>query len=116
MRLIDADALKDNLVNDMVVDGWETITAYMEGKRGRSGYIDGIVDALACIENADTVDPVKHGKWKERTIDDEERMVYCSVCGDEYREQEVDLADWVKDFFNFCPNCGAKMERSEDEL
>ena len=54
MRLIDADELKDRIVNDMVVDGWDTIAAYLDGKCGRSAYLDGIVDALACIDVSPT--------------------------------------------------------------
>lgn len=57
--------------------------------------------AKAIIESIPTVDPVKHGKWIEYPIAD--GMNQCSVCG------VLRFGD-----SNYCPNCGAEMERSED--
>ena len=53
------------------------------------------------LDDAPTVDavPVKHGHW----IKDNKRMVYqCSVCHGSF--QEIGYG------FNFCPECGAKMD------
>lgn len=100
MRLIDADALKDNLVNDMVVDGWETVTAYMKGERRHSDYLDGIENALYCINNADTVDPAKHGKWEDKGS----LSCRCSECGCKSPKE-----------YPYCPNCGAMMLEGEPD-
>lgn len=60
------------------------------------------------VTNAPTIDAVSvvHGKWIDRSDGIEGAWNYCSVCG----EQAIDLYD-------FCPNCGAKMdgERKESE-
>lgn len=56
---------------------------------------------------------VKHGKWKNKAILDESlepTSAYrhrCSVCQFEIFTTSESL------WWNYCPNCGAKMERSE---
>ena len=58
---------------------------------------------LSDIENAPTVDaePIKHGEWIESKVGGYDK---CSVCG------EPTLAK-----YNFCPNCGAKMDGESKE-
>ena len=49
--------------------------------------------------------PVKHGRWQE-----EIGMIMCSECGDAWaigQEEEVRS-------FNYCPNCGARMDGDEN--
>lgn len=65
------------------------------------------------IVNAPTIDPVKHGKW----IKNEGRYGWhCSVCG----EDDLYAFAWNSDKGEkelqdrYCPECGAKMERSEE--
>lgn len=85
MRLIDADALPKY-----------------------TGMALSAVDVAMAVENAPTIDPVKHGKWIEHTEpepwDRHQAWFWtCSECG------AVGI-----DEFRYCPNCGAKMERSEE--
>ena len=88
-RLIDADLLME---------------AYLQDKKS------GAVSMVKLIEEAPTVDLVKHGKWigvmtEEWCTFDECK---CSVCGDvEYFNK-----GWKK--FSCCPNCGAKMDEVEE--
>ena len=52
------------------------------------------------------VRPVRRGKWEPS--EKYKGYVSCSVCHDCYVEQE-----WVTKLkWNFCPNCGARMEES----
>lgn len=51
------------------------------------------------IEDAPTVDPVKHGHWINGNW-----AIRCSVCG-------YDMPWAVR---NYCPNCGAKMDEVEE--
>ena len=44
----------------------------------------------------------KHGEWIFHSIESPYRWE-CNKCGDKVRAR-----------YNFCPNCGAKMERSEE--
>lgn len=71
-------------------------------------------DALAFIENApeEDVAPVVHGEWVEESneaySDACEAYItwttyLCSKCGNE-----------IMKAFNFCPNCGAKMDGGND--
>ena len=62
------------------------------------------------VEKAEFVDDVtltqsnqKRGEW----VKDKDGTTTCTNCG-------FALEDWVQGvFYNFCPNCGAKMEESE---
>ena len=98
MRLIDADALFNNLAD------------YWGIPKDWDGRIHRICDdALSTIENFPTVDAVEvvHGRWMptyhtyynrdgEYQIADE---FHCSKCG-----------IYSRDEWHFCPNCGAKMD------
>ena len=56
------------------------------------------------IENAPTVDPVKHGCWVETHPEWkwEYRSQKCSCCGAEHKNQ-----------WRFCPSCGAQMRMTQ---
>lgn len=102
MRLIDADTLKEHKYYSNE-DGTpvEKISAW---KQGWNDAIDAIADY------ASTVDPMKHGHWVEQECCD---WVYskecrCSECG-KYRLMTNPFGrEW-----NYCPNCGAKMDGVE---
>lgn len=51
------------------------------------------------------VEPVKHGKWIGKPIGGYS-TVRCSVCGDVFLENN---GKW-----NYCPNCGAKMDEEQE--
>lgn len=61
---------------------------------------DKIIDGIYEIPSAD-VAPVRHGRWMKN--DD----YTCSLCG--YRMVIGDGA------YNYCPNCGARMDGGEDD-
>lgn len=63
------------------------------GKR-RTGGIE------KAIDDAPTVDPVKHGKWR---YDEALELEWCSECGFGKRKGD-------KRWYSYCPNCGCKME------
>jgi DNA-directed RNA polymerase subunit RPC12/RpoP len=43
-----------------------------------------------------------HGRWVEDTITD---MIACTECGHAWN-----IIDNCTETFNYCPNCGAKMD------
>ena len=51
------------------------------------------------------VEPVKHGRWIEKDKYTFGVMYDCSICGDRILDNGH---SW-----NYCPNCGAKMDESE---
>lgn len=63
--------------------------------------------ALEMWNNAKCADEekVSHGEWLER----KDNVFECSCCG-----YQFDNEGYLH-FFNFCPNCGAKMDKEELE-
>ena len=93
MRLIDADALKDEVMK---------IWAYIQCTTG-----DDVMNAVMTdIKNAPTVDaePVRHGHWiwKERK-GIREAWYQCSECN-AYDLREIDVTS------HYCWACGSKMD------
>lgn len=98
MRLIDADALIEDIDGDLT-------DSIAEGR------------AIEKIMNAPTIEERKTGKW---IIDDDWNMCdiegtligtkeyECDKCG--YREL---VFDGTVTHLNYCPNCGADMRQSE---
>ena len=106
MRQIDADALqyrrKDYGGYDDVSDKERT---------------EGIMFLLKeDIDNAPTIDPVKHGKWRKKRvvkcdgIIEEFQQAQCSACGCFHTTPY----EYYFEDYKYCPRCGAKMERSEE--
>lgn len=70
--------------------------------------------AINCAEemigHLPTIDPVKHGRWEEKTVNtcriDEWQSARCSVCG---RYHTTPYMYYFTDF-KYCPNCGKPME------
>ncbi len=94
-RYIDADAF-DDTVQKLNGQGWHITN--IDYKR-----MDRV---LVEMPTADVVE-VKHGKWICNPSDAIEAMFTkpkCSECGFE-----------SADGGNYCPNCGAKMEREEEK-
>ena len=67
-----------------------------------TGYALSANEVAKAVENAPTIEaePVRRGKW----VLDGKYDRHCSLCN----ENVV----WS---FNYCPNCGAKMEEEQDE-
>lgn len=85
-RPIDADAL----IEEALAEG-----AY--------GYVDAFQIAIAPTLD---VAPVRHGQWE--TNSDKPDTLICSVC-------KCGFDMWKHDPHNFCPNCGAKMDKEKRE-
>ena len=63
-------------------------------------------DAADCIRYMDAADvaPVRHGRWV--SVPHKLARV-CSVCN---RDEPYKFADIDTDVYDYCPNCGAKMD------
>lgn len=97
MRLIDADALADNIAvlferNQALIDEW--LMYHVE-------------DA---IDEAPTIDaePVRHGKWLFEEYPDGYYHSKCSLCNSWFSE------DAFLNPYKYCPNCGACMIKQGD--
>ena len=90
------------------MDDWVSRKALLEKAweaDTQCGYVQ-VVD-VGDIENAPAVDaePVVHARWEPFRGKAYSRKE-CSCCG-------WDGQEWIK-FYNFCPNCGAKMNGGND--
>ena len=92
MKLIDADGLLEK--TECLFKDLNSTEDYMG-----IGYNHGVGDSIAIIKNAPTIEaePVKTGKWIWKG-----HYLVCSECG-------YDDGDRT----NYCPKCGARMERTE---
>lgn len=97
-RLIDADALTDELIKGIEAD---------TGKSVQTTFTKSVCMILCkAIEQQPTIDaePVRHGNW-ECTYSPNGFLLEqtCSECGLTFEEPSgVD--------YNYCPNCGARMD------
>lgn len=105
MRLIDADALKSKIIS------WLK-PLEDEAKMVEADNIT--VSVIMEIEDAQTVDPVKHGRWVREKIENGRMGVSCSCCDfpiwtvGEFKDVQHDELD------RFCPHCGAYMMEGEN--
>ena len=71
----------------------------------RACWVDDMLDEVECFQPSD-VAPVVHGRWVEH-LDEME----CSVC-----KRQWNYCDNDTNTFNFCPNCGAKMDGGDENV
>ena len=97
MRLIDADALKEDIEQQCALlrltkdnDELNQISMVLE-----SGFV-------AHIDKMPTIEERKKGKW----INKDGGLATCSACGDRWGVWSV---------MNYCPNCGADMRKEIDD-
>ena len=69
----------------------------------------GMERARDSVENAPAADvvPAVHGRWEIKTDNYDCEYAMCSVCGEEFYDANEDTIDIT---FNYCPNCGARMD------
>lgn len=120
MRLIDADALKEVICNNVY-----PVTDYFNSRDYGMFWTGGIEKAIDEMPTIDA-EPVKHGKWKIKTINTfdlaygttgYEPVYQCSVCGgmmESYLRLDEPIMPEDADFPRYCPRCGARMD--EDEI
>lgn len=110
MRLIDADALKEDLrqyFTDGVLDGVSAKLTFHQilhdidnAPTADKGYNEGHIDGMLKAEKL-YARPI--GEWK---LDDTEQFYYCSNCKCILYPKPIDPS------WGFCPVCGTKMEES----
>ena len=68
-------------------------------------------ECLWAILDIPTVDvaPVRHGEWAS-----EETAVTCTACGRSY-DTDFEVKQNVIRDFDYCPNCGAKMDGKDGD-
>ena len=110
-RLIDANEIVE--VAEHAYHEWNLAMAAADGQRqiNRVFKMQELCKAVKAVaEAAPTVDavPVVHGRWIEDTYSNSTYDADCSVCGEKIKWNGC-MCD-----FNYCPNCGAKMDGGND--
>ena len=123
MRLIDVDALIENLEYDIELDARALDDAdFLIGINRDLAQFDKDCkqNAVDMLKKAPTVDaePVRHGKWIEGKAKNiktgEVRLVRkCSECESGYFI--YDFLNSVDEIPSYCPHCGAKMDGDKHE-
>ena len=72
----------------------------------RNGKFDCIMNENRCINTAADVAPVRHGRWVEQEKYTFGVMYGCSICDNLILDNGH---SW-----NYCPNCGAKMDKPDE--
>ena len=95
MRPIDADALIAKFKDDL-----ENLQEF--------AFQMATIGAINTVKRQPTIDavPVVHGRWIEEWETEDTRMLRCSECRMMFNVGKGRDG-------NFCPNCGAKMDRAE---
>lgn len=106
MRLIDADALEED------IQSWAVVLNKPE--------ILSKKDTVCLIEHAPTINPeslVRHGRW-ETSSDTEEiiKEFICSICGENLSVFDAEVCWPGQNCYFFCPNCGAKMDLEKEGI
>lgn len=105
MRLIDADAL----INDILTDyGCDPKYIADETIDGLKPYTDQLILERIGLQPVIDAVPVVHGEWIDESFG-YNWYGKCSVCGEAYN-----IDSWYGSF-NFCPNCGARMDGERRE-
>lgn len=110
VRLIDADFFEEKIKESL-----KWVDRNLEKDRFLEGCKASLIDILSTLRNyTPTIDavPVVHGHWKEVSADEmygsgsyETAGFLCSNCG-------FDIESIEHNAFNYCPNCGAKMDET----
>ena len=88
------------------------------GVYGRSmKYPEGMFDCedvISSVENAPPADvaPVVHGHWIEQEDGNLDTYYTCSSCKEDF---DLIAGTPCENLYNYCPNCGAKMDEHVEE-
>ena len=93
-------------------DVLKTLVYHRLGDQDSLDFIDVVLatakKAVNRIPAADVV-KVKHGRWRDECVVGFDKkfctVFVCSACGKRYRTPGM----------NYCPNCGARMDKQEEE-
>lgn len=68
-----------------------------------------VEENLAEQPTVDAVE-VKHGEWTMVIDENDCECIECPLCGEQFYDGDNDTFDKP---YNYCPNCGAKMDGGE---
>ena len=69
------------------------------------------LQSISDMPAADVV-PVRHGHWIEQEDGNLDTYYTCSSCKEDF---DLIAGTPCENLYNYCPNCGAKMDEKEDK-
>lgn len=80
----------------------------MLSAKGNGMYEDVMVAYKSQIDDLPTIEERKTGKWISHDVNGKESIDrdVCSACGERFAQIAETGCEW-----NYCPNCGSRMER-----
>ncbi len=110
MRLIDADTLCRDL-------------SELATLRSGSPVTKGLIQAMYIVRDASTIEakPVRHGRWvyddywNRRCSECHERLPFFHCYSDEPNSDRDEEWDEEIEETAYCPHCGAKMDKEEED-
>jgi hypothetical protein len=102
-RLIDGNKAQAVLVN-MAEHLMEAGNPEMAGAVGYAAEVIGKQRAVDAVE-------VVHGRWEQIGYDKAMDRITCSCCLEYWNIEDNDT-----ETFNYCPNCGAKMDGGNEDV
>ena len=111
MRLIDADALVEDIGNEINKKTKVILLADYNHY-----YCSGMRNAIRLVKRLPTVEPVKHGRWIEGCPTETTDYFNCSVCNAGIFVNNLWRVSYkdVSEIHKFCLNCGARMDEAEE--
>lgn len=99
---------RQDVINAILASNLSACTVYGRSEEG----METAKELIQAIKNLPSAQPDrKSGKWHSRIYSKIEMFV-CSECQHEYSYD----AETGEQFYNYCPNCGAKMEVEHAEV
>lgn len=99
--------LKEYIDREAFVHHLENCIDEVKNTNGITEDFEICLKALKAQPAAD-VEEIRHGKWLlEREPDGKPYCFHCSVCDSDFHHIGIKTA------YDFCPNCGAKMDEKE---
>lgn len=87
-----------------ILENWRDAHADVDDEQG-CGLLEDVIWDVDAQPAADVV-PVRHGQWRASGP-----LLECQSCGEIYSR----LGGNAGKLWNYCPNCGAKMDGDSDE-
>lgn len=102
-RLIDAEALVRSIRLDISITG----------KKNAETVVNVLNEIMAKIADAPTVQADRpYGEW---IADTKDMALKCSLCGEQFKFDDIDEMIDYKEYAYFCIHCGAKMTKGGDD-
>ena len=115
--------VSENIVSLTIYESAEEIEKAVKSARYKEDqWIGGVFDALVSLREIPAADvaEVRHGRWE---VGDYAEPDHHGVCVDHYPGGGLYCTEclhgWKRERvegFEYCPNCGAKMDKEEDDV